>query len=842
MPTGRTTDGTIDDGVSVIAQPERTDRTPRRGRHRRLEVESVYSTPRPTGGVEYLPVAAYLLFFAFVAAIGAPISAALFRELPRKGAAFAIPTALIPFAIAVFWIGQLTFGRHTIALGLGAVAAGAAVAYRRGARPEWRAVAATYGVFAVGFLYLALLRAAAPGITPAGGEQFLHFGLVNALERAGRLPPPDVWYAGESLRYYYGTQLQVTSVSMITGTELRYGFNLGIAAFYGVLVVVAYGLSGAIVERRGHSARFGGALGVAFVALGGATTTPVRLLTPSLPEPIADPVGRAAFGFAARRFYEGELGAAIADLSDPGRWMWWYTRYVIRGTIQEVPMYSFVKGDLHGHALSTGYVLFAAAVAYAYYRMPAEDRRRRVGTLLGGLGAIAGVFGFMNTWALPTAGGLAALAVGAADPHPATLLPERLAAPLRAAGGGSGRRARLGSELGRLAAAGAVGAAVVAIGVVVASPFLVFGHVPSNEGIGFLPPRSPLGPFLVVYGGLLSMVTIYVATLGRPALARIDRRYLALAGLAFPVAVAAALSFDLGVFLVAAPPVLFGWFLVRTDRGDFAVVLAIAGLGLLLALEVVHARLPRIDPPRWNTALKVAVQGWTLGAAGAGAAAAVVLSRALGRVAAYRRGPDASADTADPSVDGAETPDRRAALRSSLAVVSVCLVLASTLVFPAMVAQQELGPEIVSGGTDLTLDGHEAIETSRPAQAEAIRWLDDRPGTPTIVEAPGPSYRFTSPASTFTGLPTVVGWDHQAEYRSPEAYERRVSHVDEIYTGEFALAAEHLERYDVTYVYVGPGERDRYGESLRPFDAPAFDVAFENEVVTVYRVTREALE
>ena len=790
--------------------------------------------------MEYLPIVAYLLFFALVATIGAPISAALFRELPQKGAAFAIPAALIPFAVIVFWVGQLTFGRHTIALALVVVAAGAALAYRRGGRPEWRAVAATYGVFAVGFLYLALLRASAPGITPAGGEQFLHFGLVNALERAGSLPPPDVWYAGESLRYYYGTQLQVASVSMITGTELRYGFNLGIAAFYGVLVVVAYGLSGAIVARRGHSARLGGILGVAFVALGGATTTPVRLLTPSLPEPIVDPVGRAAFGFVAQRFYEGELGTAIADLSDPGAWMWWYTRYVVRGTIQEVPMYSFVKGDLHGHALSTGYMLFAAAVAYAYYRIPAEDRRRRVAAILG-LGVIAGVFGFMNTWSLPTVGGLAVLAVGAADPHPVTLLPDRVAAPLQGTtNDGNGRVGRLGSEIGRLVAAGMVGAIVLVIGVAVASPFLVFGHVPSNEGIGFFPPRSPLGPFLVIYGGLLAMVAIYVATLGWPAVTGVDRRSLALAGICLPVAVAAALRFDLGVFLVTGPLLLAGWLLVRTERGDFAVVLAIAGLGLLLALEVVHARLPRIDPPRWNTALKVAVQGWTLGAAGAGAAAAVVLSRAMERLAAYRKAGDVPVDTADPSGDGSTAPDRSAAIRSSLAAVVVCLILASTLVFPAMVAGQELGPEIAAGDPDLTLDGHEAIETTRPEQAEAIRWLDDRPGAPTIVEAPGPSYRFTSPASTFTGLPTVIGWDHQEEYRSPEAYERRVSHVDDIYTGEWPVAVEHLERYDVRYVYVGPGERDRYGESLRSFDPPALGVAFENEAVTIYRVDREA--
>lgn len=66
--------------------------------------------------------------------------------------------------------------------------------------------------------------------------------------------------------------------------------------------------------------------------------------------------------------------------------------------------------------------------------------------------------------------------------------------------------------------------------------------------------------------------------------------------------------------------------------------------------------------------------------------------------------------------------------------------------------------------------------------------------------------------------------------------------VDQIYTGEFDTAASHLQRYDVTYVYVGPNERERYGEELRSFDQPAFSVAFENEAVTIYEVDHSALE
>jgi YYY domain-containing protein len=770
--------------------------------------------------MEYLVVVRYLLVFAVLTVLGAPVGALVFRELPRRGAPFALPTGLIPFAVAVFWIGQVTFGDHTVVLAVGVVACGAALAIRLGAAPNWRAVGAGYGVFAAGFLFLVALRASSPSITPAGGEQFLHFGLVKALERAASLPPEDFWFAGKPLRYYYGTQLQVTAFSMLTGTELRYGFNLGIATFYGVLLTVAYGLAGAVVDARGYSYRLGGALGAFFVALGGPTTTPVRLVTPHLPSPVSEAVAPAAFGFVAERFNGGDLPRTVAELSAPLNWEWWFTRYVVPGTIQEVPLYSFVKGDLHGHALSTGFVLFAGAVGYAYYTTPGEARVRRAAVLFGGLGAIAGVFGFMNTWSLPTAGGVALLAVAAADPHPVSLLPGRLQP-----GWFGGPENAVASEVSRVVLAGVAGVAVVLIGVAVASPFLVFGHVPSNEGVGFLPPRSALGPFLVIYGGLLALFAVDVAVDARTVLT-LDRRQAVLAGVAvlvWMVVTTAGLGF--GVLAVLGPLLLGAWLLVRVGDGGFALVLLVAGCGLLLGLELVHARLPMIDPPRWNTALKVAVQGWTLAAAGAGAGAAVVLARGRERIAAYRRG-------------GADT---RSVLVASTVVVLVLAVVLATAVFPVMVVGYEVGSDVARGDYEPSLDGRSYLEDRYPDQAAAIRELDTRSGTPTIVEAPGSPYSLTSPAATFTGLPTVVGWDHQVEYRSLEAYERRVGNVDQIYTGEWPAAKELLREYRVQYVFVGPGERDRYGSELREFDRPAFSVAFTNDDVTIYRVDGTAL-
>jgi len=71
--------------------------------------------------MEWVPVVAVVLVLAAFTALGAPIAALCFRALPRKGAAFALPTALVPFAVTVFWVGQVTFGYHALLVGVAVV-------------------------------------------------------------------------------------------------------------------------------------------------------------------------------------------------------------------------------------------------------------------------------------------------------------------------------------------------------------------------------------------------------------------------------------------------------------------------------------------------------------------------------------------------------------------------------------------------------------------------------------------------------------------------------------------------------------------------------------------------
>lgn len=93
------------------------------------------------------------------------------------------------------------------------------------------------------------------------------------------------------------------------------------------------------------------------------------------------------------------------------------------------------------------------------------------------------------------------------------------------------------------------------------------------------------------------------------------------------------------------------------------------------------------------------------------------------------------------------------------------------------------------------------------------------------------------PASTSTGHPAVVGWEHEQGYRGVKAFESGADDVDLAYLGE--NRGKVLARYDVDYGYVSPTERDQYGGSLVPFDGPALEPAFENENITIYEVDRD---
>jgi YYY domain-containing protein len=136
-------------------------------------------------------------------------------------------------------------------------------------------------------------------------------------------------------------------------------------------------------------------------------------------------------------------------------------------------------------------------------------------------------------------------------------------------------------------------------------------------------------------------------------------------------------------------------------------------------------------------------------------------------------------------------------------------------------------------GNVFTLDGSDFMHTFNydnrlPAEGDkqAIDWINRSiKGSPVILEACGGSYSEYARISSFTGLPTVIGWPwHETQWRGDgtEA-SRRESDVREIYEStDINRAMQLLQQYNVRYIYMGVLEQDKYAKSpqgLAKFDA-----------------------
>ena len=818
----------------------------------------------------------WIVYFGVLFLAAVPIARLLFPSAPDRGAGLAVPIAMVIVTLLAYYLGHWRFGPATAlasVAGLAVLGAGAeAVNRRREAANRSRGaggydrkrVAGAFVAFLAGFLLVAGFRAMGPTLTPVAGEQYLHTGLYHAVVRAESLPPEDMWYAGEPVRYYFALPVFNAVGGLLTATPTVYVHNLALAGYFGALVSATYSLCAWISHDRGLPRRLGGVLGVFFVAFAGNLATATRFGFGLLPEDLALAYGEPVFGAIGHREYE----EAVASQSSRAEWQWFFARDIVPGTLQEFPLYSFVKADMHGHTVTIPMLVLAAALAYAYVRAPASARRRRWGLLFGGMALVGGYFGLANTWSMPTVVGLAWLALAFAGPHPVTLLPPGLVGRVRSvispdsgsdtdatnhAPDGGGFRApgllgRACSECWRVLSATLVAVGVGVAAVVVAAPF-VLGGMPTNDGIGLFPPRTHAVGGLLVYGGFIALFAAFLAFTHRP-LAQWRTRDAVGAGLLATGWLALAwLAGDFGTVLLVGPLVLAGWVTLRRFDTGFETVLLVGGVGLVVAMELVHAKVYPHHLPRWNTTLKVAIQAWVVcGLAAGPIAAALVVEMApvsrLWRVLARIR----HASMSDGRADG---NDPVPAVVSVAVLVLLVGVVAGTSMFGLLVVSDHLAGPMSNGGYErATFDGLDYHQSHNPEKVEAIEWLDanasDRggplwmersTGSPTIVEAPGEhAYQRVNFASTFTGLPSVAGWEHQEGYRGEDAYQTRVNDVDRGMTSEGAF--DHLvEAYGVEYIYVGPSERDRYGEDLLDFEAqPGVELAFENEEVRIYVV------
>jgi YYY domain-containing protein len=383
-----------------------------------------------------------------------PLSFRLLRFLPDKGVVFGKPLGLLLSGF-IFWIlvsfhaiqndaGGVLFGLVVLAGLSYAAGRGQFGAMRAWLRSNRNVIVTAELLFLLAFSALAILRAAVP--EASGTEKPMELAFINAIMRSPSFPPHDPWLSGYAISYYYFGYVLVAMLAKVSGIAGSVAFNLGLASWFGMAALAAYGLLYNLLELRPEKIRrvsfvmaliapifvllvsnLGGALEVLHAAdifwqpAEAAQSVPVPAAFP----PKANCLIRA--GSQQQSVFWSWLDVQELNCppvppysfvpSRPGGIWWWRSSRVLtdydlnnapREVIDEFPTFSYLLGDLHPHVLSMPFVLLAVALALNMFLLTlnkgnqAHGWREWLREPEFWLGAVVlGGLSFLNTWDFP---------------------------------------------------------------------------------------------------------------------------------------------------------------------------------------------------------------------------------------------------------------------------------------------------------------------------------------------------------------------------------------------------------------------------------------------------------
>ncbi len=767
----------------------------------------------PDALVNRHPAAAAVGWYLALAVLGlgvAPLLRWAFPGLADDGLPLARGFGLLLLAWVVWIMGSagITVGPGTVRLAAaGLILLGAVVAWRgrHELRADWpklrRRLLSTEAVFLIFFAICLAVRILNPDLwhPSHGGEKPMDLSYFTAVLKSTTFPPYDPWFAGGYINYYYFGFVIIGQLALGLGIQPAVAYNLALPTLIALAAVGAFSVAFNIVslggeppgagERRRLPPEVAGVVAAAAVTLFG-NLHQIRMLVVRIYE-LGASAGHGVVGAIA-----AGVGRLVAgeNLGIPSHnWFWNPTRIIPDPDvtpITEFPDFTFIYGDLHAHLMDLPQVLLAMAFSLAVLATWAGPggRGRRLAALF--LGALAvGAMRPTNTWSYYPFLALGFVAVAWARLRVEDGLPE-------------------GVRLFR-AAAWAVAFAVLTR--VLYAPFDAWFGMGYTDVEYWSRSRTPLAIYLEHWAPFLFPVATWLVLEVRDWLAatplaavRPLRRHVWLLVVVGVPALAGQLALTvLGVqvgFLVWPLLVMAGLLLVRpgleTGR-RFALLAAGLGLSLTLVVELVTLK---GDLGRMNTVFKFYYVAWAL--------LAVVAAAGLWWRAARRPG------------EGS----RRA---WTVWWVVAGGLLAGALLFPFLAVPAKAvdrmvvdAPRGLDGMAYLDHATHhdQGVELDLAEDAGAIRWLQRNvEGTPVIVEANIPEYRWGSRITIYTGLPGVVGWNwHQRQQRAfaTDAWVwDRVRAVGDFYESSDREAVRaFLERYDVRWVVVGQLERAYYSE------------------------------
>jgi YYY domain-containing protein len=811
---------------------------------------------------------AYIMFWwlalEIIGLVSFPLVSRICGRLKDQGYAISKPFGLL-FLTFFTWllssIKILPFGYASILISF-AVLAGISLYFGRNnlqvRRWPRREILASEAAFAVPFIIFLLVKMGKPDIYFSGADYFMDFAFTKSILNGGYFPPIDPWFGGQSLPYYYGGHLIVAILTMLTRVPPEISFNIAVAMYFAITVSVSYGLGYNVTGRRLY-----GAMAAVFVCFAGFLTGTYQLI-----------------GYVK---HTSILGASTINAPNMLEWMrnfdFWSAPWLIPGAMAQYPYYIFLAGTLHAFMMSIPFqIMFITLIFALFIRKRSGEEVGRSDTLLwiAVLAVCMGFFLILNTWDYPV--------------YLVFMIAVFVLLGIRR---GIKRVLIMLIEI----------AAIIGLSLLLYLPFLLsmgmggFGgiHFVVQKGMLVIEPTDfasffeAIGFFLFLIGSFVFLLFPRWRLLAKSEPIRIrgfslllprlrilqksELRKITIGGLLLfitavilliaTIVIAKFTGFH--VLVIVVPAILIPLYFIfksnillllprcRSFKGggstklrikgfaklplpiwrisskseptkaeravstrEFILLLVAIGAALALFCELFYIDDPYGQPwERFNTVFKFYVPLWVF----FGLSSAYAIYYFMKNV-----------------------PKRIIKIAWALVVI---VFTVAVLIHPiASTISATSGRHLSWGMNRGTLDGMEYLESIYPDDYLAIKWLDENiTGSPVILEAPGAIFTYTSRVSTFTGLPTVVGWTSwEAMWRgfSPEIdIGGRENDVNTVYnTANNEQAIELLNKYNVQYIYIGSVERNKYtGEGLQKFNdyTNNYNVIYQNDCVIIYQ-------
>lgn len=168
--------------------------------------------------------------------------------------------------------------------------------------------------------------------------------------------------------------------------------------------------------------------------------------------------------------------------------------------------------------------------------------------------------------------------------------------------------------------------------------------------------------------------------------------------------------------------------------------------------------------------------------------------------------------------------------KKAILISKVLLVIFGTTCLYSVNAYKSFFGNPFKFNESMTLDSSAFLYTELEDDYYPIEWINDNiKGNPIMLEAAGDSYSDYQRVSVFTGLPTVIGWEtHEWLWRSSyDIVAQRQRDVETIYTSyDLEEVRALVEEYNISYIYVGKLEEDKYGEINHDLLARLGDIVY----------------